>query len=116
MPKKYDVIASVGEYQDQNGQTKTKWLKCGVVIENPESGNLSLKMEALPVGEEWSGWFSLKVPTPRDQMPNSGQGGYQQQQPPQQQGYRQPAPQPQQPAPQQGGYPAADFDDKDLPF
>ena len=51
------VVASTGEYETSDGETKKRWKDCGIVIEN--QGRLSLKMEAFPVGPEWSGWFSI---------------------------------------------------------
>ena len=55
MAKKYDVSAVVGEY---NG--KPVWHKCGAVFETAKG--LSLKLEALPVGKEFDGWFKLFEP------------------------------------------------------
>ena len=59
--KKYDVVAITGTYQDAQGQEKKRYLNCGVVFENEETGNLSIKIETMPVGE-WNGWLSLFEP------------------------------------------------------
>lgn len=56
----YRVMASTGEYTDRDGQTKKRWQQCGAVFE--KDGRLSLKLESLPVGPDWSGWFSLFEP------------------------------------------------------
>lgn len=81
--KVYDVVAVTGEYQDAQGQTKKRYMNCGVVLQTDKG--FSLKLEAMPVGSE--GWFMLFEPKDNSQ----GQA----------------SPQPQQPAPQptqgQGG-------------
>ena len=70
MSKVYDVVAGVGRYQDRNGNEKTRWVRCGAIFRNAESGRLSLKLESVPVGNEWEGWFSLMEP--RDEHGNPG--------------------------------------------
>lgn len=71
--KVYDVIAVTGEYQNNFGETKKRYQKCGVVFQG-ERG-LSMKLEALPVGNEWNGWLFLAEP--RDNREQSrGGGGY----------------------------------------
>lgn len=59
--KVYDAAVSTGEYTDKNGETKKRWVNVGVVMEN-ENGNLSMKMETIPVGPGWSGWISFFPP------------------------------------------------------
>ena len=62
--KKYDVSARIGSYTDAQGNEKGRWLTCGAVFET-EKG-LSMKLEAVPVGSEWNGFFSLFAPKGRD--------------------------------------------------
>lgn len=59
----YEVMAKTGTYRDSDGNEKNRWLKCGVVLRS-EKG-LSLKLEAVPVGE-FNGFFSLFEPKPRE--------------------------------------------------
>ena len=59
--KKYDLVAKVGEYE-QNGEKKARWRNCGVVFEN-EKGQLSAKIESIPVGCDWNGWLTLSIPS-----------------------------------------------------
>jgi len=66
--KKYDAVATIGEYTDRNGTTKKRYVNVGTVFEN-DKGQLSLKMEVVPVGQEWSGWISFFDPKPRDSQP-----------------------------------------------
>ena len=70
MPRIYDVLAPLGTYTTAEGHEKTRWLKCGAVIRNAENGNLSLKLDALPVqplpkeGDQGVIWLQLKKPLP----------------------------------------------------
>ena len=66
--KKYDAVATVGEYKDKNGDTKKRYMNVGVVMEN-DKGQLSLKLETIPVGPNWSGWISFFEPKERDAAP-----------------------------------------------
>jgi len=58
--KKYDLVAKTGEYE-HNGEKKARWMNCGVVFEN-EKGQLSAKIEGIPVGSGWNGWLTFSVP------------------------------------------------------
>lgn len=63
--KKYDVVAIVGKRRDD----KPNYVNCGVVIQT-EKG-FSLKLNSIPAGNEWNGWFSLFEPRPRGEQPAS---------------------------------------------
>ena len=55
----HDVLATVGTYKDrQTGEEKKRRLKIGAAFTSPE-GNISIKLDAVPVGPDWSGWLSL---------------------------------------------------------
>jgi hypothetical protein len=58
--KKYDVVAIVGKRKDD----KPNYVNCGVVIQTDKG--FSLKLNSIPAGNEWNGWFSLFEPKPRD--------------------------------------------------
>ena len=58
-------MARTGSYTDRDGNEKSRWTKCGVVFES--SNGLSLKLESVPVGNDWNGFFSLFEPKPRTQ-------------------------------------------------
>ncbi len=68
--KKFDAVATVGEYQQQ-GETKKRYQRVGAVFED-EQGRMSLKLDAVPVGQFWSGWISFFEPRPRQQQPATG--------------------------------------------
>lgn len=55
----HELIASAGEYTDKNGQTKTRWVKCGFV-NTKDNGEFSIKIDSTPV--EWDGWLTAKKP------------------------------------------------------
>lgn len=59
MAKRWDVVATVGTYTDRDGNEKRRYQNCGAVFE--KDGKLSLKLEAIPVGD-WNGWFNLYEP------------------------------------------------------
>lgn len=69
--KKYDAVATVGEYQ-KGGETKKRYLTVGAVFEN-DRGQLSMKLDALPTNKEWSGWISFYEPKQYDAASNSNQ-------------------------------------------
>jgi hypothetical protein len=69
---KYELTATVGTYI-KNGEEKKRYQRCGSVFEN-EKGHLSVKLDCLPVSNEWSGFFSCFEPKEqgRDRTPQDG--------------------------------------------
>lgn len=67
--KKYDVVAIVGKRKDD----KPNYVNCGVVIQTDKG--FSLKLNSIPAGNEWNGWFSLFEPKPRGDAPAAAQSG-----------------------------------------
>jgi hypothetical protein len=54
-----DIMFPTGKYQTREGEEKTRWLKCGVLMQNTE-GNYRIKLEAMPLGVEPDGaWFAV---------------------------------------------------------
>ena len=52
-----DVMFPNGKYL-KDGEEKTRWLKCGVLLETDKG--MRLKLECIPLGiEPGSGWFSI---------------------------------------------------------
>lgn len=58
MQKTHDLAVSTGEYQDNHGATKKRWMNVGALLRDPQDGRVSIKLEGLPVGNEWNGWIS----------------------------------------------------------
>lgn len=54
-----DVLATVGEYTDRNGRKAKRSLKVGVLMRDPDSGRMSIKLDAVPVRPDWSGWLKV---------------------------------------------------------
>jgi hypothetical protein len=55
----HDVVATVGEYTDrETGQKKKRFVNVGAAFTDPD-GRVSIKLETVPVGPDWSGWLSL---------------------------------------------------------
>ena len=63
MPVTHELMARTGSYTDRDGNEKTRWTKCGIVVE--KDGRMSIKLEAIPVG--FDGWLSAFEPRERDQ-------------------------------------------------
>lgn len=64
--KKYDLVATIGEYKDHNtGEMKKRRINVGAVFED-EQGRLSGKLDSVPVGANWSGWFLFFEPRRED--------------------------------------------------
>lgn len=54
----HDVVATIGEYTDAQGQKKKRYATCGKCFTD-EQGRQSIKIDVIPVGTAWSGWLSL---------------------------------------------------------
>jgi hypothetical protein len=70
-----DLCAPNGKYI-KDGEEKTRWLKCGIVLET--DNGMRVKLECVPVGTDFEGWFSVfekkesntrKVSTSQDDEP-----------------------------------------------
>lgn len=97
--RKYDAVATTGTYRTANGEERKRYTKVGTVFED-DQGRMSLKLDAVPVGPDWSGWISFFAP-----QDNSGQ--------PQQRQAQTAAPaRPAPPAPADHDFP----EDDDIPF
>jgi hypothetical protein len=70
MAIKYELIAKSGTYKDQTtGEDKTRWVKCGVVMDTRQGG-LAAKIESLPVS--WDGWLNFSEPKQKDNFKPRG--------------------------------------------
>ena len=70
----HELITTNGEYTTKEGQTKTRFHKCGVAMLNSK-GETSIFIESLPTN--FNGWITLKTPKPRDDKENEKSSGYQ---------------------------------------
>lgn len=61
MKKTHNLVAVVGTYKDASGQEKKRYLTIGSAFTR-DDGSIALKIEAVPVGQEWNGWVNLYLP------------------------------------------------------
>lgn len=57
-----DVVATVGEYKDKDGNEKKRFLRVGTAfVTEGDDGNrsMSIKMDALPLSADWSRWLRI---------------------------------------------------------
>lgn len=52
------VVATVGKYTDANGQEKNRYVTVGKAFVRDDK-SVSIKVDAMPVGPEFSGWLNL---------------------------------------------------------
>lgn len=74
MRKTHDLAASAGEYRNSHGETKKRWINCGAMFTDDQDGRISIKLESVPVGPEWSGWFSAFPVEKKDPTAPASQG------------------------------------------
>lgn len=67
-----DVCAACGTFEDAQGNAKTRFVRVGAWFES-EEGNLSVKLDALPLqdhkGECWLKLFTKKDDQPQQEAP-----------------------------------------------
>ena len=69
-----EVMFPNGKYISGN-EEKTRWLKCGVLLQT--DNGMRLKLECLPINMN-EGWFNIFDPKPKDgqQSAPAGQSGF----------------------------------------
>ena len=78
-----DVCASCGQYEDNQKNLKTRFVRVGAWFES-DKGELSVKLDAIPL-QDHKGECWLKLFTKKEEQQQGGQQQQQQQQQPQQQ-------------------------------
>lgn len=76
MKKKYDIVAGLGKYTDREGNEKTRNFRFGSIFVR-DDGSPCIKIDAFPVGPDFTGWANCYEPRPVE-----GQAPPQSQQPP----------------------------------
>lgn len=56
---RFDIIASIGDYKNHQGETKKRFVKIGSLFDKG-GGNYTGKLDQIPVG--WDGWWAAKPP------------------------------------------------------
>ena len=60
-----NAYTKVGEYTDNTGATKGRFLNLGKLFKR-DDGSITLKIDSIPVGG-WEGWVNFSDPLPRDE-------------------------------------------------
>lgn len=50
------IVAPNGKYI-QEGVEKTRWLRCGTLLET--DNGMRIKLDSMPIGVDFDGWFSV---------------------------------------------------------
>lgn len=53
-----DLKFKARTYVDKDGKEKGVWVKVGTLFSSPHGSNMTIKLDAVPVGE-WNGWLSV---------------------------------------------------------
>lgn len=64
----HDLVATVGKYTDATGQEKNRYLTVGKTFKR-DDGSACVKIEQLPVGQEWNGWLNIYPRREQDTAP-----------------------------------------------
>ena len=70
MKKIYDCVVATGKYTGQDGQEKTRWMNVGAILQK-DDGSAVLKLEAMPIGNDFEGWIQLFKPKPSQNAPQA---------------------------------------------
>lgn len=52
------AVATTGTYTDRNGSEKKRYVNVGTLFQY-DDGGLALKLDSIPVGNEWNGFVSF---------------------------------------------------------
>lgn len=66
LKKVKSLVATMGKYTDTLGNEKSRYITIGSMFER-EDGTICLKLDALPIGGEFSGWVNCYEPRVRDE-------------------------------------------------
>lgn len=86
MKRVFEIVATVGRWKDPaTGKTNKRTVAVGAVYEST-GGKLVLRIDAIPVAPDWSGWLQMKPLAPElppgrrmpPGMPPMGEGGTEQ--------------------------------------
>ena len=61
LTKVKNLVVTMGKYTDMNGNEKSRYLTIGSMFER-QDGSWCLKLDAMPIGEEWTGWVNCYDP------------------------------------------------------
>lgn len=70
-----DATAVIGEYETKAGERKRRYHRVGTLFKDDEKGYMTLKLDAVPIGGNFSGWISFFKPRSSDDA-NQTEGSY----------------------------------------
>lgn len=72
MDKIYDVVfgEDTGKRNPNTGKNYIKWVNCGFMLKDRETGRLSIKLTAVPTSLQFDGWLTLFKPKDENQTQN----------------------------------------------
>lgn len=62
-------------YKDKDGKEKGVWLQVGTLFSSPHGSNMTVKMDAIPAGNEWTGWLGVFKIEQSDNAEGNSDGG-----------------------------------------
>ena len=54
-----DLKYKARTYKDENGKEKGVWVQIGTLLASPHGSNMAIKLDTVPIGNEWNGWLSV---------------------------------------------------------
>ena len=72
MKKIKNLSATMGKYTNEANEEKNRYVNCGSLFER-DDGSLVVKLDSIPVGEEFTGWINCYDV---DSNRSNGGGGY----------------------------------------
>ena len=69
LTKVKNLVATMGKYIDRNGNEKNRYITIGSMFER-QDGSICLKLDAMPIGEEFTGWVNCYDPRSWDNEPS----------------------------------------------
>jgi len=68
MTKVMNAVATLGKYTNAQGEEKKRYMTIGSLFRRDDD-SLVLKLDAVPVGEDFSGWVNFYEPQERSDTP-----------------------------------------------
>ena len=65
----YQILATVGTYKDREGKPAKRQVPVGVVFQS-DGGNLSMRLDLIPVSPDWKGFLAFRRPPSADEQPS----------------------------------------------
>jgi hypothetical protein len=64
-----DLKYKARTYIDEDGKEKGVWVQVGTLFTSPHGSNMAIKLDSVPIGNEWNGWLSIFKRENANQVP-----------------------------------------------